>query len=103
MVFSGILKLAFDAFAASKLRSALTALGMVIGSASVILVVTIGLTGKQFILSQIQKFGTNEVEVEYTGGGTAGSEHIANTDSLTRDDEKAVLAQLPGVMYSSPV
>ena len=103
MVFSEILRLAFDAFTASKLRSALTALGMVIGSASVILVVTIGLTGKQFILSQIQKFGTNEVEVEYSGGGTAASEHVANTDSLTRDDEKAVLAQLPGVMYSSPV
>lgn len=103
MVFSEVLKLAFDAFAASKLRSALTALGMVIGSASVILVVTIGLTGKQWIISEIQKFGTNEVEVEYSGGGTAASEHVANSDLLTRDDEKAVLAQLPGVMYSSPV
>jgi putative ABC transport system permease protein len=103
MVFSEILKLAFDAFTASKLRSALTALGMVIGSASVILVVTIGLTGKQFILSEIQKFGTNEVEVEYSGGGTATAEHVVNDDPLTRDDEKAVLAQLPGVMYSSPV
>ena len=103
MVFSEILKLALDAFTASKLRSALTALGMVIGSASVILVVTIGLTGKQFILGQIQKFGTNEVEVEYAGGGTAASEHVVNEDALTRDDEKAVLAQLPGIMYSSPV
>ena len=32
---------------------------MVIGTASVILVVTIGLTGKQFILAEIQKIGTN--------------------------------------------
>ncbi len=103
MVFSEVLKLAFEAFSASKLRSALTALGMVIGSASVILVVTIGLTGKQWIIGEIQKFGTNEVEVEYSGGGTAASEHVVNSDSLTRDDEKAVLAQLPGVMYSSPV
>ncbi len=103
MVFSEILKLAFDSFAASKWRSALTALGMVIGSASVILVVTIGLTGKEWILNEIQKFGTNEVEVEYSGGGTAASEHAVNSDPLTREDEKAVLAQLPGVMYSSPV
>jgi putative ABC transport system permease protein len=103
MVFSEILKLAFDSFAASKWRSALTALGMVIGSASVILVVTIGLTGKAFILSEIQKFGTNMVEVEYSGGGTPGSEHAANSDPMTREDEKAVLAQLPGVKYSSPV
>ncbi len=103
MVLSEILKLAFDAFSASKLRSALTALGMVIGSASVILVVTIGLTGKQFILSEIQKFGTNMIEVEYSGGGTPGAEHTVNSDPMTRDDEKAVLAELPGVMYSSPV
>ena len=49
MMLSEILKLAIDSFAASKLRFALTALGMVIGTASVILVVTIGLTGRQFI------------------------------------------------------
>ena len=73
MVLSEILKLAIDSFRASKLRFALTALGMVIGTASVILVVTIGLTGKRFILNEIQKIGTNEVEVEYAGGGASGS------------------------------
>ena len=46
MLMSEILKLAIDSFRASKLRFALTALGMVIGTASVILVVTIGLTGR---------------------------------------------------------
>src|SRR3984885_10840852 len=74
MVLSEILRLAIDSFRASKLRFALTALGMVIGTASVILVVTIGLTGKQFILNEIQKIGTNEVEVEYSGGGAVGAE-----------------------------
>jgi len=47
MVFSETLKLALDSFRASKMRFALTALGMVIGTASVILVITIGLTGSQ--------------------------------------------------------
>lgn len=103
MVLSEILKIALDSFRASKLRFALTALGMVIGTASVILVVTIGLTGKQFILNEIQKIGTNEVELEYGGGGAAGTENVVYNDYLTRDDEKAVDAQLPGVMYSSPV
>ncbi len=65
MVLSEILKLAVDSFRASKMRFALTALGMVIGTASVILVVTIGLTGKQFILEEIQKIETNSVELEY--------------------------------------
>ena len=103
MVLSEILKLAVDSFRTSKLRFALTALGMVIGTASVILVVTIGLTGKQFILAEIQKIGTNSVELEYSGGGAVGGDRLVYNDSLTREDEKAVLAQVPGVMYSSPV
>jgi putative ABC transport system permease protein len=103
MMLSEILKLAFDSFRASKLRFALTALGMVIGTASVILVVTIGMTGKQFILNEIQKIGTNEVEVEYAGGGATGTERVLYNDYLTREDEKAVLAQVPSVMFSSPI
>jgi putative ABC transport system permease protein len=103
MVLSEILKLAVDSFRSSKVRFALTALGMVIGTASVILVVTIGLTGKQFILQELQKLETNSVELEYSGGGAMGAEHTAFNDYLTRDDEKAVLAQLPSVMYSSPI
>jgi putative ABC transport system permease protein len=103
MMLSEILKLALDSFRASKLRFALTALGMVIGTASVILVVTIGLTGKQFILNEIQKIGTNEVEVEYAGGGSTTSGRVLYNDPLTRDDEKAVLTQVPSVIASSPV
>jgi putative ABC transport system permease protein len=103
MVLSEILKLAADSFRASKIRFALTALGMVIGTASVILVVTIGLTGKQFILQELEKLETNSVELEYNGGGAMGIERTVFNDYLTRDDEKAVLAQLPSVMYSSPV
>jgi putative ABC transport system permease protein len=103
MVASEILKLAIDSFRASKLRFALTALGMVIGTASVIMVVTIGLTGKQFILNEIQKIGTNEVEVEYAGGGSSASGRVLYNDALTRDDEKAVLAQVPSVLFSSPI
>ncbi|HEY1895517.1 MAG TPA: ABC transporter permease, partial [Terracidiphilus sp.] len=103
MLLSEILRLALDSFRASKLRFALTALGMVIGTASVILVVTIGLTGKQFILNEIQKIGTNEVEVEYAGGGSSASGRVLYNDPLTRDDEKAVLTQVPSVIASSPV
>jgi len=103
MVLSEILRIALDGFRASKLRFALTALGMVIGTASVILVVTIGMTGKQFILSEIQKIGTNQIALEYAGGGASGTENVIYNDYLTREDEKTVDAQLPGVAYSSPV
>jgi putative ABC transport system permease protein len=41
--------------------------------------------------------------VEYVGGGATNAERVRYSDYLTREDEKAVDAQLPGVMYSSPV
>jgi len=95
--------LAIDSFRTNRVRFALTALGMVIGTASVILVVTIGLTGKQFILEEIQKIGTNEIELEYGGNGSAGLDGVNINGYLTREDEEAVDALLPEVQYSSPV
>jgi putative ABC transport system permease protein len=103
MLLSEILKIAMDSFRASKTRFMLTALGMVIGTASVILVVTIGMTGKQYILELLKKIGTNQVEVEYAGGGASAAERARYNDYLTIEDEKAVDRQVPGVMYSSPV
>jgi putative ABC transport system permease protein len=103
MLLSEILKIAADSFRASKTRFMLTALGMVIGTASVILVVTIGLTGRQYALGLLQKIGTNQVEVEYAGGGATPAERARYTDYLTRDDEKWVNQEVPGIMYSSPV
>jgi putative ABC transport system permease protein len=103
MLMSETLKLAIDSFRASKTRFALTALGMVIGTASVILVITIGLTGQEFVQQELQKIETNAVELEYKGGGATAAERVLYNDSLTREDEKAVLAELPGVQYSSPV
>lgn len=102
MVFSEILHLALDSFRANKVRFALTALGMVMGSASVILVVTIGLTGKQYVLGLIQSIGANMIVVDYRGGGTGT---IANVDQdfLTRDDLTAVRDRVPGIVAASPM
>ena len=102
MVLSEIVMLALDSFRSSKIRFALTALGMVIGSASLILVVTIGLTGKQYVLKAIQGVGTNMVELEYSGGGVGAITDTRN-DFLTRDDETAVMEQVPAVAASSPM
>ena len=56
-----ILSFAYDTFNSNKVRFALTALGMVIGTASLILVVTIGLTGKQYVQRLIQAIGANMI------------------------------------------
>ena len=104
MVLSEIVSLAIDSFRTNKVRVMLTSLGMVIGSASLILVFTIGLTGKQYILRLIEAIGTNMVEVEYSGGGPGSTaQHDFRTDYLTRADETAVLEQVPSVAYSSPM
>ena len=104
MVLSELVKLAIDSFRVNKVRFMLTALGMVIGSASLILVYTVGLTGKQYILNEIQGIGTNEVEVEYAGGSTAATgQESPRSDVLTRDDEAAVTEQVPTVAASSPI
>ena len=100
MVYSEILSFAYETFCSNKVRFALTALGMVIGTASLILVVTIGMTGKQYVLNQIQAIGTNQIEAEYQS-----SQRIANVtpDPLTIDDMKAALQEVPGIIAASPV
>jgi putative ABC transport system permease protein len=104
MVLSEIISLAVDSFRTNKVRVMLTSLGMVIGSASLIMVVTVGLTGKQYILHLIQAIGTNMVEVEYSGGGPgSAAQHDFRNDYLTREDETAVIEQVPSVAYSSPM
>ena len=103
IAFSETMRLAIDSFRSNKGRFALTALGMVIGSASIILVVTIGMTGKAYVLDLIQKIGTNEILLEYSGGGATGTASAVYNDYLTREDERAVDAQVPSVLYSSPI
>src|SRR6202166_870987 len=101
MAIGEIIAFAYDTFCSNKVRFILTALGMVIGTASLILVVTIGMTGKQYVLNQIQAIGTNEVWAEYLGGAP----HISNSnpDPLTIEDLRAVRQQVPGIVAASPV
>src|SRR5438270_12089949 len=100
LAFSEIFSFAIETFCANKVRFLLTGLGMVIGTASLILVVTIGLTGKQYVLNLIQGIGANLIYAEYEGG----SQRITNTaaDPLTADDLTAVREQVPSVVAVSP-
>jgi putative ABC transport system permease protein len=101
LAFSEILSFAYDTFCSNKMRFILTSLGMVIGTASLILVVTVGLTGKQYVLNLIQGIGANLIYAEYEGG----AQRITNTapDPLTVDDVTAVREQVPGIVTASPV
>ncbi|HTS06956.1 MAG TPA: ABC transporter permease [Candidatus Eisenbacteria bacterium] len=96
---SETLNFAYDAFCSNKVQFTLTALAMAVGTASVILVATIGLTGKQYILRQLQSIGTNMIYADYQGG----SQRIDSTpDPMTGDDVRAVREQVSSVVAASP-
>ena len=64
MAWRETVSVAIDALRANKVRAMLTSLGVIIGSASIVLVVTVALTSKKFVLSQIESVGSNLVWVE---------------------------------------
>jgi putative ABC transport system permease protein len=74
-------QVAFDALRANKVKAALTMLGVVIGSACIVLVVTIALIGKTYVLAQIEGVGSNIVYATYSGG-TGNSRSQADEISL---------------------
>ncbi|HMC31288.1 MAG TPA: ABC transporter permease [Candidatus Angelobacter sp.] len=102
MLFSEIVSIAIDSFRTSKVRFALTALGMVIGTASLIIVVTIALTGKQYVMGQIQGIGANLIWAYYEGGSNA-SVSTSVRDDLTVEDLRAVQQEVPGIQAASPM
>ena len=100
VVLSEIVGVALDTFRLNKVRFALTALGMVIGTASLILVVTIGLTGKQYVIGQIQGIGANMIYAFHEGQGAASS---SAQDDLTVSDMRAVEQEVDGIAAVSPM
>jgi putative ABC transport system permease protein len=53
------LSVSIDALRSNKLRAILTSLGVIIGSASIVLVVTVALTSRKYVISQIEAVGSN--------------------------------------------
>ncbi len=102
LVFREILSIGIDSLRADKVRAAMTALGMAVGTCALILVVTVALTGKRYVLTQIENVGTNVIWAEYSGVSSA-SASAGVADYLTVKDMIAVEQQVPGVKEASPV
>lgn len=84
---------AFDALLASKLRSALTMLGVIIGVAAVILLVAVGEGAKNYITGELSGLGTNIIiitpgKLETKGG--FGAYPVGTTHKLTLNDAEAL-------------
>ncbi len=85
---------AIDALRSNKLRAILTSIGVIIGSASIVLVVTIALTSQKYVIGQIEAIGSNLVWVELKNAGSKGQ---PLSYELTVDDLNAVKATVPEV------
>jgi putative ABC transport system permease protein len=94
MDFHETFSVAIEALRSNKVRAALTSLGVIIGSASIVLVVTVALTSKRFVLQQIEATGSNLVwaEMVKTPGKAQPLSH-----ELTLDDLETVRASIPQV------
>src|SRR5271166_725835 len=86
------LRFSLQAMSANKFRTFLTALGLVIGNASVILVVTISITSRDYILDQIRGIGSNLIYAQYSAGTNTATKVDADFIKLT--DVEAVRQQL---------
>jgi len=86
--------IAVDALRANKLRAVLTSIGVIIGSASIVLVVTIALTSQKYVISQIEAVGSNLIwaEMVKTPDKVQPLSH-----QLTLGDMEAVRQAIPGV------
>jgi putative ABC transport system permease protein len=84
------LRFSVHALEANRVRAALTALGLLIGNASVILVVTISITSRDLILDKIRGIGSNLVYAYYDAGSVDATK--ADADFVKLADVEAARA-----------
>ncbi len=104
MLTRDFLKLSIGSVTAHRMRSFLTALGIAVGIASVILLTSIGEGIHRFVLAEFTQFGTNLIAVTPGKHSTLGMSGavVSNVRPLSMDDA-AALRRLPRVLNVVPV
>lgn len=100
---SDLFRLVTGTLVAHRMRSALTAGGIAVGIAAVVLLTSIGTGIHQFVVGEFSQFGTHLVNVQPGRTQTAGVAVgiFGNTRPLTIDDSEA-LRRLPQVEFVVP-
>jgi putative ABC transport system permease protein len=88
------LSVSIDALRSNKLRAMLTSLGVIIGSASIVLVVTVALTSKKFVISKIEAVGSNVVWAELIRSSEKAQ---PLSYEMTEEDMEAVKNTIPEI------
>ena len=105
MTFSDIFAEAFTAIKSNKMRSGLTVLGIVIGIASVIAMISVGQGASNTIQSGIQSLGSNLILVTPGFQRTFGSQARGGrggANSLTLSDVEAIRTEINTVVDIAP-
>lgn len=104
MIILAILRIALKALTRNKMRSALTMLGIIIGVAAVIALVSIGQGAQATINRQIANVGTNIVNI-LPGSFRQGGMQMGwgSMSTLTVADAEAIQRECSAVRYASPV
>jgi putative ABC transport system permease protein len=91
--------LAMQALRANKMRAMLTMLGVIIGSGSIVLVVTVALGGQRYVLSQIEEIGANLVSAHVVNPGEAGA--LTIEDQISPADLEAIEQAMPQMVVEA--
>jgi len=102
MLFFTILKVAIRSLLASKMRSFLAVLGIIIGVGAVIAMLAIAAGAKAQVLSRIQAMGTDLLVVR-PGQRGFGGVMSGTQQNLTLEDAEALLKEVPAVLRVAPV
>ena len=95
------LRIAIKALGRNKMRTTLTALGMIIGVAAVIAMVALRSGAQSQIEEQIKQTGTNLVQI-MPGNFSSGGVRMGGGNATTLKPEDATaLRDVPGVQYVS--
>ncbi|MDQ7841478.1 MAG: ABC transporter permease [bacterium] len=97
MSLSASFRIAVRAIRGNPLRSLLTMLGVIIGVASVIAMVSIGQGARQATTQQIQALGSNLLTVMASFAQQGGVAATGQVQTLTLDDADAIARDVPGV------
>jgi putative ABC transport system permease protein len=87
-----VFEAALHRFRTHPMQTALTLTGLVVGTASIILVVTLGLTGRGYVMSQIEGVGSHLIWASYDGTLTSGVSRVFD-DQITDADARALAAR----------
>ncbi|OAN80187.1 multidrug ABC transporter substrate-binding protein [Jannaschia sp. EhC01] len=95
------IRLAIHAIFRNALRSVLTVLGIVIGVAAVIAMVTVGQGSSAQVTADVEKLGTNVMMLRQ-GAGQTGPGNNSVSAAFSMDDVEALIDQLSSVRTASP-